>query len=260
MIPTVIQPVFRTLALAGAASMALALPGTASSQSQDLSNPQSELIDNLPSQTWGAKTERTERGHRMGKPDAEAQLIEFISYTCSHCADFAKQADGTLEIAAVGPGHVAIEVRPVIRNYLDLVVSVLVQCGDPQGFKNRHRAFLYSQGEWLQKAINAPQAQQAIWSRGDAAGRSNAARALDLDDVLFVQGLSAPQVNACLADEATAQTILENGSKDTSEFGITGTPTFALDGKKLEGVHSWPALSATLQERFRPPQPESVTP
>jgi protein-disulfide isomerase len=251
----VIPSAFRTVALGSAAAMAFSLPGAA----QELSNPQSEFVDNLPPQVWVAKTERTERGHRIGKPDADAQLIEFISYTCGHCADFAKQADGTLDLAAVGPGYVAVEVRPVIRNYLDLVVTMMVQCGEPEGFKNRHRAFLYSQEEWLNKAINAPQSQQAIWSRGDAAARANAARALDLDDTLLAQGLTAPQINACLADDAAAQKIVANGQADAQEFGIKATPTFALDGEVLDGTYSWPALSTVLQERFRPPSPESTT-
>ncbi|MEM9085422.1 MAG: thioredoxin domain-containing protein [Pseudomonadota bacterium] len=204
-------------------------------------------------------TERTERGHRIGKPEADGQLIEFISYTCGHCADFAKQSDGALDVAAIGPGHLAVEVRPVIRNYLDLVVSLLVQCGDPSGFKDRHRTFLYTQDDWLQKAINAPQSQQVIWARGTAQARLNAARALDFDDMLNAKGMSLPQINACLADDTTAQAILAHAKADRSEFEITGTPTFALDGETLSDAHDWLTLSTVLQERFRPDPQESVT-
>ncbi|MEM9312012.1 MAG: thioredoxin domain-containing protein [Pseudomonadota bacterium] len=245
----------RLLATAGAAALAATVPSAA----QELENPKSAFADTLPPQAWVSVVERTERGHRIGKPEAEAQLIEFISYTCGHCASFAKQSDGTLDLAAIGPGYVAVEVRPVIRNYLDLVVTILAQCGGPEGFKDRHRAFLYTQNEWLQKAINAPQSQQAIWARGDAEARLNAARALDLDDSLIQRGLTAPQVNACLADDAVAQRIVAHDRADRAEFGITGTPTFALNGKTLEGVHDWPALSTTLQEEFRPEPDPTVS-
>ncbi|MEL6487587.1 MAG: thioredoxin domain-containing protein [Pseudomonadota bacterium] len=236
---------------------ALVLP--ASGTAQDLSNPKSDFAKDIPAQGWQTQTERTDRGHLIGNPEADAQLIEFISYTCSHCADFAKQSDGTLDLAAIGPGFVSVEVRPVIRNSLDLVVTMMAQCGDADGFIRRHRSFLYTQDKWLKKAINAPQSQRAIWARADAEARLNAARSLDFDDLMLSKGLSLQQINACLADDNAAQAIMAADSADRSEFGITGTPTFAFNGKKLENVSDWPALSAVLQEAFRPKPQESVT-
>ncbi|MEL6738260.1 MAG: thioredoxin domain-containing protein [Pseudomonadota bacterium] len=250
----------RTLAFAAslaAFASAWALP--ASSAAQDLSSPESDFAKDVPAQGWQTQTKRTDRGHLIGNPQADAQLIEFISYTCSHCADFAKQSDGTLDLAAIGPGFVSVEVRPVIRNSLDLVVTMMAQCGDADGFIRRHRAFLYTQDKWLQKAINAPQSQRAIWARADAEARLNAARSLDFDDLMVSKGLSVQQVNACLADEEAAQAIMEADSEDRREFGIKGTPTFALNGKTLDNVSDWPSLAAVLQAEFRPKPQESVT-
>ena len=253
---------FRTATAVGAmtlTALALSLNVSAPSAAQSLADTRSELIDDLPPQDWLNVVERTEKGYRNGNPEADAQLIEFISYTCSHCADFAKQGDSTLDLAAVGPGHVTIEVRPVIRNYLDLVVSLLVQCGEPAGFKGRHRAFLYAQDTWLTKAVNAPQSQKQIWARGDANARVNASRALGFDDIMRDRGFSMSQISACLRDEARAQKIIANDEADRIEFSITGTPTFALNGETLANVGDWPSLAATLQERFRPAPQESVT-
>ncbi len=242
----------RPFILSGMAALALAVPVAA----QTLDNNYTEFVGNLDPQVWIGTIERTERGHLIGKPEADAELIEFVSYTCSHCANFARQGDPSLELTAVGPGYVNVEVRPVIRNGLDLVVTLLAQCGDPAGFKDRHRMFMYSQEEWLTKAINAPKTQQAIWSRGDAAARTNAAQALDLDDMVAERGLTTPQINACLADDAAAQTLLANGRADATDFGINSTPSFALDGKLLSNVHDWPGLSVALQTRFRPKDAE----
>jgi protein-disulfide isomerase len=241
-----------------AAGSALALGSAAPGAAQSLADQRSEVIDDLPSQAWLSVTERTERGHRMGNPEAEAHLIEFISYTCSHCAAFAKQSDGTLDVAAVGPGEISVEVRPVIRNYLDLVVSLLVQCGDADGFKGRHRAFLYSQDTWLPDAVAAPAGQQQIWARGTPEARVNAARALGFDDIMRDQGYSITEVDQCLRDQAAAETIVANDQADRAVFGIKGTPTFALDGETLT-AGDWPSLSRTLQERFRPDPQESVS-
>lgn len=241
------------------ASQSRAQQSSSQGKSQSLANPRSELIDNLPPQDWLGVTTRTERGHLLGNPEAEAQLIEFISYTCSHCADFAKQSDNTLDIAAVGPGFISIEVRPIIRNSIDLVVSLLVQCGDPARFKQRHRTFLYTQDQWWGEALKAPESQKQIWARQTPAARMNAAQALDLDDTMRSMGFSSSQVTACLRDEAAAQALLSNDKADRAEFTITATPTFALDGAKLDDVGDWPSLAYTLQERFRPkPQAQVI--
>ncbi|MEM8725756.1 MAG: thioredoxin domain-containing protein [Pseudomonadota bacterium] len=221
-------------------------------QAQNLSDPESAFKGNERTKTWHAEVERTERGHLIGNPDADAALIEFVSYTCSHCASFAREGEGALDLAVLAPGLMSVEVRPVIRNGLDLAVSLLVQCGDPSGFKARHRMFLFSQDTWLTKASSAPQSQRAMWARGDRNARLNAARALDLDDMLANRGMSLPDINACLLDDAAAKELVDNAHADASEFGVPGTPSFALDGELLADVHSWDALYPVLEERFRP--------
>lgn len=248
---------------AAAAGIALALapaaPGAAQSRTQSLADTRSELVDDLPPQNWLNAVEQTDKGYRLGNPEAEAELIEFISYTCSHCAHFAKQSDNTLDVAAIGPGYISVEVRPVIRNYLDLVVSLLVQCGEPAGFKARHRAFLYAQDSWFGEAVKAPRSQQEIWARGTAEARINAARALGFYEIMRDTGYSTSAVDACLRDDAAAMAIQTNDRTDREAFSISGTPTFALDGETLTGVVDWPGLAQKLQERFRPAPQESVT-
>ncbi len=237
-----------------AVACAIALPASAqttSSAPDQLADPESAFAGDRRA-AWHAEVERTERGFLIGNPDAEASLIEFISYTCSHCATFAREGEGALDLALLAPGHMSVEVRPVIRNGLDLAVSLLVQCGGADGFKDRHRLFLMRQDDWFGKARSAPQSQQAIWLRGDRAGRLNAARALDLDDMLADRGMSMSDINTCLSDNQAALALIRNGSANRDEFGVTGTPSFALDGELLDGVHNWAALYPVLAERFRP--------
>lgn len=235
-----------------AAICVLALPATAQTTGSDLSNTESAFADNSRKSDWHAKVEPTERGYRIGNPDAEASLIEFISYTCGHCASFAREGEGALDLVLVSPGKMNIEVRSVIRNGIDLTVSMLVQCGGAEGFKERHRMYLMQQDNWMEKARNAPQTQQALWMRGDKASRINAAAALDLDDMLAERGTSRTDITACLSDDAGALALIRNANADREEFAVPGTPSFALDGTLLTNVHSWSALYPVLQERFRP--------
>lgn len=236
--------------LLSAAASALALAAGPVASQQNLANPDSQFMPKDNPGDWQTTIKRTERGHLIGNPEAKTQLVEFVSYTCPHCADFAVQGEPAIELALLMPGKIGLEVRPVIRNALDLTVSLLVQCGDPAGFKDRHRAFMLSQKEWLGKAANAPQSQQAIWGRGDKASRMNAASALGLTAMLAKRGQSQAALDACVMDDVAARQLIANGRADYAEFAVPGTPSFAIDGKLLDKVHSWPALYPVLSARF----------
>lgn len=243
-----IATILGSLALVAAPALAQDV-GSAGSERQDLSNPDSAFVDTTPAKAWQAEIAPTEGGYLIGNPDADMRLTEFISYTCPHCADFTKQAGPAMDLALVAPGKLAVEVRPVIRNWLDLTVTLLARCGDTAGFKDRHRMFLYSQEEWLGRAASAPKSQQQSWARATADARLSAARALDLDDRLATRGMDLPVINACLMDDAAAQSLLDRSNADRTQYGIQGTPSFAINGETLEGVYSWQALLPELEKR-----------
>ncbi|PLK22655.1 protein-disulfide isomerase [Porphyrobacter sp. TH134] len=240
-----------------AITAALALAAGPATAQQDLARPGSTFAPQDNPGNWQTTITRTARGHLIGNPKAETQLIEFISYTCPHCADFTAQGEPALELAGVMPGTINLEVRSVIRNALDLTASLLVGCGDPAGFKSRHQALMLAQSDWLAKVRSAPQTQQAIWLRGDKAGRMNAASALGLTTLLTQRGQSQAELDACVSNDAAARLLLENGRADNAEFAVPGTPSFALDGKLLNEVHSWEALYPVLSAKVSAPTAEA---
>ncbi len=150
------------------------------------------------------------------------------------------------------PGKVTLEVRPVIRNGIDLAVTLLANCGDPAGFKSRHQALMLNQAVWLGKARNAPQSQLEIWQRADKAARMNAVNALGLTELLAQRGQSRAELDACVSNDTAAKALLANDEADAAEFGISSTPSFALDGKLLADVHGWETLYPVLSARFAP--------
>lgn len=247
----------KPLLLAAGATLVLAA-GTATAQQapkagQDLSRPGSSFTPQENPGTWASTVTRTERGYMIGNPAAKEKLIEFISYTCSHCADFAARGEPPLEIVLLQPGKMTLEVRSRLRNGLDITATLLAQCGDPAGFKARHQALMINQAIWLGKARNAPASQQEIWNRADKAGRMNAANALGLTAMLAERGQSKAELDACVADDAAAKKLIAINEADGTEFGVNSTPSFAMDGKLLPEVHDWIALYPVLSAKFAPP-------
>lgn len=225
---------------------------TNDSQENQLRDPPSAFVPDGRRASWHAEIERTERGYMIGNPKAEASLIEWISYTCGGCALFSRQADGAIDMALLAPGHMNVEVRSVIRNALDLTVSLLVQCGADDGFKDRHRMYLTQQETWLEKGRTAPRSQAASWASGTTAARISMASALDLDDMLANTGVSRRDITTCLSDQEAADALLSNWVADRAQFTVPRTPSFALDGEFLVDVHNWPTLYPVIAERFKP--------
>jgi protein-disulfide isomerase len=116
--------------------------------------------------------------HVAGNPDAEMKLIEFVSYSCVHCANFMQQADGAMRLAYIQPGKMQVEVRHVIRNQVDLAAALLTECGPSGKFFANHRLMMMKHDEWMAKAVIANQAQQQRWSSGPFAARMQASAAI----------------------------------------------------------------------------------
>ena len=72
------------------------------------------------------------------------------------------------------------------------------------------------------------------------------AQAAGLIDFFAARGLSADQSRACLADTAKVQAIADASNKQSEELKINATPTFLLNGKRLD-VTQWPQLEPLLQ-------------
>ncbi len=196
---------------------------------------------------WNQTYADTGKGHRVGDAEADVQLIEFVSYTCPHCATYAQQSDGVLRLGYVGEGKAAVEVRHVIRNQIDLAAALITECGAPERFFERHRTMLRTQGEWLAKAQATNAAQRARWGSGTI-GQQMQAIAGDLDfyELMEPQGMGEVEIDRCLADTEKAQAIVEGSNANSAEFAVAGTPSFVINGSLQQGVHNWAALQPLL--------------
>jgi protein-disulfide isomerase len=195
---------------------------------------------------WLATTAVTPGGHRIGNPAAATRLIELVSYTCPHCGHFFKEADGTIKLAYIQPGKLSVEVHHIIRDPVDLTVSVLAECGDPKKFFGNHDMFFSRQEQWLAKAQGLTRAQQQRWYEGPLPQRLRAiAGDFGFYDMMESRGYSRAQADACLNDEKKANALLAQSKADGDKFGAKGTPTFVLNGKTLD-VYTWDELQKLL--------------
>ncbi len=189
-------------------------------------------------------------GHQLGNPAAPVKLIEYISYTCPHCAHFQRESEVAMRLAYVQPGKVQVEVRHLVRDPIDMTAAMLTNCGAPARFFANHNLFLQSQDTWEPIAEKATPSQRARWSTGPLPARMRAI-ASDLGFYAMMQrrGYDRPTVDRCLADEALAKRLAA-GTAAAQELGVQGTPGFLINGNLLAGTYDWQSLNAQLQARF----------
>lgn len=242
---------FRRLALFTlAAPISLALAACGSEAEDGTASLSGEPIEATPApegESWTETALVTDMGGvRVGNPDAPLQLVEYASHTCPACANFSNEAHDELQ-EYIATGVVNFELRNQVHDALDLTIAMMVRCGDPvathplahQAWENLNTIVGNAQasGDALSQAmqIEGPERFPAI------------AEASGLLDFFAARGISRDQATQCLSDVSTAEQIVENSSTQSDELGVTGTPTFFLNGERLEGSN-WSSVEMALQE------------
>lgn len=242
---------FRRLALFTlAAPIALALAACGSEADDATGSLSGEPIEAAPAPeggSWNQTAVVTDMGGvRVGNPDAPLELVEYASHTCPACGNFSTEAHSELE-EYIATGVVSFEIRNQIHDALDLTIAMMVRCGDPTTFHPlAHQAWenlntivgnAQANGDAVNQAmqIEGPQRFPAI------------AEASGLLDFFAARGISRDQAVQCLSDVSTAEQIVENSGTQSDELGVTGTPTFFLNGERLEGAN-WSSVETALQE------------
>ena len=201
---------------------------------------------------WNNTVVRTAQdSHLLGNPDAPVKLVEYISYTCPHCAHFEQESEVQLRLGFIAGGKGSIEVRSFVRDPVDMTVALLTHCGPPSKFFTNHAMFLRSQSTWIKTATGATDAQRQRWTAGDIASRTRAiASDFHFYEIMKTRGYSRPEVDRCLADTKLAERLAAHTQEAVDKDFVNGTPSFVLNGLPLAGTASWDALRPQLEARM----------
>jgi len=201
-----------------------------------------------PPRDWRDAVTKTPAGaFVIGNPAARAKLIEYGSYTCSHCADFARESVPVLKDAMVRNGSASLEYRHLIRDGVDLAAAILARCTGPKGFFVASQAIFVGQDRWLERAVEY---QQANAGRLATYPRLAQLRALadgsGLTQLVQARGLTGAQVDACFADQAEIDRIV--AMTRNAPASVQSTPSFLLNGQALP-PGGWKQIEPALRAR-----------
>jgi len=160
----------------------------------------------------------------IGNADAKVTVVEYMSMTCSHCADFHNKTFEAFKEKYVDTG----KVRFVLREFpLDPLAAAgfMLARNAPGGKYFEVVSILFkTQAEWA----FVPDPLTGLRNVSKQFGYSPATFEATLTDQKLLDGINATR---------------ERGGKD---FGITGTPTFFINGTRDVGYMSLDEISAKI--------------
>ena len=221
-----------------AAALALALPAAASAQGAARPAPRdwTQVVSPTP-----------EGGFRMGNPQAPVRVVEYLSLTCPHCAEFSRTGTPQL-MNHVRSGRVSLEYRNYVLNALDLAASFLSRCAAPQNYFQLTHAILGNQSQWIGRMQALSEAQQrAIQGQTPIETMRRVVAASGLDVLAARHGVTAAQQRTCLTNQAGLDRVVEMQQAAT-RYGVTGTPTFAINGQ-IVSASNWAGIEPLLRGR-----------
>ncbi len=150
----------------------------------------------------------------MGSPNAKVTVDEYASDTCPHCARFNEEVFPAFKAKYVDTGLVQYRFHEFLTPPANVAAAgfLVARCAGPDKYFSVVDALFHSQAE--------------MFSTGDVRG------------VLFRigrgAGLTDDKITACIQDDKALQ-ALNDRVQQAGKDGVTGTPTFMVNGKKLDG-------------------------
>ena len=162
----------------------------------------------------------------MGSPRAKVTLTEYASVACPHCAKFDAQVFPALKARYIDTGKVRFALREMLVGDEGMVQVaaagfLLARCaGRPHYFDVVEAMY---------------RAQATIFTTGELRP--------SLVAIAKANGLDEAQLDACLADKSAIAAL--NARVDDAEkvHHVDGTPTFFVNGEKLEDHGKEPDLA-----------------
>ncbi|HEY9090782.1 thioredoxin domain-containing protein [Parasphingorhabdus sp.] len=233
-------------------ALALALTGCGDGAEAENGASSSSAVETVAppeGQKWSTTVSQTEDGgYVMGNPDAPIKLVEYMSITCSHCATFGEEAFNSIRDDYVESGRVSFEIRNFVRDPLDLTAAMLSRCGGEGPFFALTKQALSNQEQMFTKAQGMGEATYNSVLQSEPKVRFvRLAEELGLISLFQQLGISEDQAKTCLSEEATAEKLMSGTQTAVEQHDIQGTPTFLLNGKKIEGTN-WAMVEAALKE------------
>jgi protein-disulfide isomerase len=163
----------------------------------------------------------------IGAANAKITVVEYASMTCGHCATFHKTVFPTLKTKYVDTGKVRFILREFPLDDLAAAGSMLSRCaggGDPAKSYEMTGILFERQEEWT---VRNPIPK--------------------LLEIAKQAGFTQESFDKCLTDQKLLEQVTAVRERGSAKFGVSSTPSFFINGKKLAGSATLDAFDKAFE-------------
>jgi len=148
----------------------------------------------------------------FGSPDAPVTIIEYASLTCPYCRKFHAETFPQFKKELVDTGKVRFILREFPIGRTAAAAAVVTRCAPDKDYLPLFHKFLSQQPQWVSQEV-----------RPDA-----------IYKIAAQTGMSRATFDACMANKEITDGLIWVKER-ARDFGVSGTPTFFVNGKKSRG-------------------------
>ena len=166
----------------------------------------------------------------IGDPDAPLTVIEYASFTCSHCASFHESTYGDLKRNYIDTGKIKFVFREIYFDKYGIWASMIARCAGPEKFFGLTDMLLSSQRTWARAGDDLEIVQE-------------------LSKVARLAGMEEDQVQSCLRDGDKIKALVAWYKGNATSDGVRSTPSFMIDGQLYSNM-DYDEFSKLLDEKL----------
>ena len=167
----------------------------------------------------------------IGNMDSEVHLVEFVSYTCPHCAKFHIGSFEELKADYINSGLIQFEIREVIWDAPSWIVSVVGRCGNIENYFNFIDLVFEKQREWT-----------SLGTQGEVAQR--------IKSMAVSVGYDGNEIDECFQNQDYHNTLLQHSQEMVKKSSISSTPSFLLNESSLGSYDGYDELVSAIEKKL----------
>ena len=163
----------------------------------------------------------------LGNPKAKVSVVEYASASCPHCARWDMEVFPAFKAKYVDSGKVRYTLKEYLTDPEALAAAgfLLARCAG----KDRYFPVL-----------------DAVFKGQDQMVQSGDVRGVLAKIAKDPGGMSEAQLDACMRDTAAEKALAARVDRHLRVDKVTSTPTFIINGRRIEGEMSLPELDAAI--------------
>jgi protein-disulfide isomerase len=162
--------------------------------------------------------------HIYGNKSAKVTVIEYLSPTCPHCAEFNTAVFPAFKQKYIDTNKIAYIPRPFMRNVLDAAVFMLAEAAGDDKYEDVLNTYFKTQDQW----VTSDKPEDAMRT------------------IALQLGFTKDSFDKALTNQTLFSGLEKVRDQALNDFKVDATPTFFVNGKQVVGEQTLDEMSAVI--------------